>query len=309
LLYSSRYLFSAGNVTCSFTSYKTERFKYLLIIIIIMSMFINREIEIEELNEIFSSKKAELVLIYGRRRVGKSKLLIEAIKNKRALYLLADMSENILEILSNQIKDKFAKFSNWEDFFEFILKSDYDIIIIDEFQYLYNINKAWPTILQRWWERLKETNKKIILCGSIISTIYRIAKGYGSALYGRKTKEIEITPLNFFAVRKFLRKYNLKDSIKIYFILGGIPRYLEEIDTDKSFEENIKEKLIRKTSFLYNEVENLLFEEFRNSTPYISILSAISEGNIKFNDISQVSKITTNKLLLEYIYLFLKELK
>ena len=261
-----------------------------------MSMFINREIEIEELNEIFSSKKAELVLIYGRRRVGKSKLLIEAIKNKRALYLLADMSENILEILSNQIKDKFAKFSNWEDFFEFILKSDYDIIIIDEFQYLYNINKAWPTILQRWWERLKETNKKIILCGSIISTIYRIAKGYGSALYGRKTKEIEITPLNFFAVRKFLRKYNLKDSIKTYFILGGIPRHLEEIDTDKSFEENIKEKLIRKTSFLYNEVENLLFEEFRNSTPYISILSAISEGNIKFNDISQVSKITTNKL-------------
>jgi len=157
-------------------------------IIIIMSMFINREEEKKILNEIFNSKKAELVLVYGRRRVGKSRLLIEAIKKMNALYFLADASDNILDIMAKQTNEKFVKFSNWDDFFDFILKSKYEIFVIDEFQYLYQVNKAWPTILQRWWEKLKETNKKIILCGSLISTIYRIARGYGSALYGRKTR-------------------------------------------------------------------------------------------------------------------------
>ena len=86
-------------------------------------MFINRKDENEKLQEIYRSKKAELVLVYGRRRIGKSRLLIESIKNKDAVYFLADASDNILDILSQQIKDEFVKFSNWEDFFEFMLKS------------------------------------------------------------------------------------------------------------------------------------------------------------------------------------------
>jgi len=266
-----------------------------------MSMFINRKDEIKKLIEIYNSKKPELVLLYGRRRVGKSRLLIESIKNYDALYLLADMSENILDVLSSQIKKEFVKFTNWDDFFEFIIKSKYKIIIIDEFQYLYNVDKAWLTILQRWWEKIKESDKKIILCGSILSTIYKIGIGYGSALYGRKTREMDITSLKFESVYEFLRNYNILDSIESYFILGGIPRYLEEFDTSQSVDYNIKKKIIEKTSFLYNEPMNLLFEEFRDSTPYISIILAITEGKTKFNEISDYSRISTNKLP-KYLY-------
>ena len=216
--------------------------------------------------------------------------------NKNAIYFLADASENILDNLANQVPNQFVRFSNWDDFFDFLLKSKHKIIIIDEFQYIYNVDKAWPTILQRWWEKLKETNKKIILSGSIISTIYKIAMGYGSALYGRKTREIEINSLNFLYAREFFKGYSIEEILSAYFILGGIPRYLEEFDSSLTLYENIKRKIIEKTSFLYNEPMNLLFEEFRDSTPYISIILAISEGKTKFNEISDYSRISTNKL-------------
>jgi AAA+ ATPase superfamily predicted ATPase len=206
-----------------------------------------------------------------------------------------------------------VKFSNWDDFFDFILKSKYEIFVIDEFQYLYQVNKAWPTILQRWWEKLKETNKKIILCGSLISTIYRIARGYGSALYGRKTREINITPLRFKCIRGMLPSYTTEELIKAYCILGGVPRYLEEFDKNKTIEENFKEKLFEKTSFLYNEPINLLTEEFRDFSSYLSILLAISGGKTKFNEIADYSHILTNKLskymaILERIELIKKEI-
>lgn len=276
--------------------FPTKSLINILIIMIIMVTFINRTEEMEILEEIARSDRAELVLIYGRRRVGKSTLLIEFAKRHRALYLLADVSKNILEILANQIKDRFVRFGNWEDFFEFLYESDYEIIIIDEFQYLYMVNKAFPTQLQRWWEKIKERNKKIILCGSMISTIYKIAKGYGSALYGRKTREIKIEPLKFYDVIHFFPKLSLEKIVKIYSVVGGIPRYVEEFDPKLSLEKNIKKKILNKTSFLYNEPMNLLFEEFRDPASYISIILSIVQGYRRFNEISSFSGIGENKL-------------
>ena len=261
-----------------------------------MSMFINRTEERNTLEEIYNSKKAELVLLYGRRRVGKSRLLIESIKDKNAKYLLADASDNILDIFSKQINDEFIKLSNWDDFFEFVLKSKYEIFIIDEFQYLVQVDKSWLTILQRWWEKLKESNKKIILCGSIISSIYKIARGYGSAFYGRKTREMDILPLKFRHISKMLPGYSAEELVKAYCILGGIPRYLEEFDKNESIENNLKNKVFNKNSFLYNEPINLLTEEFRDFSSYLAILLAISEGKTQFNEISDYSHISTNKL-------------
>jgi len=261
-----------------------------------MRMFVDRKEELKKLMEISKSKKPELVIIYGRRRVGKSRLLVEFTNRVNALYLLADLSKNILDILSTQIGDKFVKFNSWEDFFEFIYKSEYDIVIIDEFQYLYNIDKAWLTILQRWWEKIREKNKKIILCGSIISTIYKISKGYGSALYGRKTHEIQVKPLKFIHIMDFFPHYDSEELIKVYSVLGGIPRYLEEFDPKLSVNENIREKILDKTSFLYNEPMNLLFEEFRDPSPYVSILLAIVQGYSRFNEIAGVSRIESHKL-------------
>ncbi len=261
-----------------------------------MVRFIDREKEMGKLLEIAESKKPELVLLYGRRRVGKSTLLTEFSKKTNALYMLADVSKTILEILAKQTGEEFVRFTTWEDFFEYLYKSKHKIIIIDEFQYLYHVNKAWPSMMQRWWEKLKGTDKKIILSGSMISTIYKIAKGHGSALYGRKTTEMEIFPLKFGLTNDFLPEYRLEDNIRAYAMVGGIPRYLEELDSKMSISENIRRKILDKTSFLYNEPMNLLFEEFRDPAPYVSILSAIAQGTTKFAEISQACGIGSHKL-------------
>lgn len=261
-----------------------------------MVMFIDRREELNKLLEIAKSDRAELVLVYGRRRVGKSRLLVEFAKKIKALYLLADVSENILDILSKQVGDEFVKFVTWEDFFEFIYKSKHKVVIIDEFQYLYLINKAWPSMLQRWWEKIKETDKKLILCGSIISTVYKIAMGYGSAFYGRKTFEMQISPLRFRFVRNFFPNHSFEELVQAYAVVGGVPRYLEELDSKLSIDENIKKKILDKTSFLYNEPLNLLFEEFRTPAPYVSILLAITQGYVKFAEIAEASKIQSHKL-------------
>ncbi len=277
-------------------------------------MFINRSRELETLEKIANSERAELIIMYGRRRVGKTRLLNEFRKrtNKKTLYLIADLSENILDILAKQIGERFVRFSDWEDFHEFLYRSEYDIIIIDEFQYLYHVNKAFPTQLQRWWEKIKEKNKKIILCGSVISTIYKISVGYGSALYGRKTYELKIEPLRFRHIGNFFPEYSVENLVNVYSTLGGVPRYLEEFDPEKSFWKNVEENVLTPNTFLYNEPNNIFFEEFKNPSPYFSILLAISQGYRKFSEIASYSRISGNKLtkyllILERLDLIKKE--
>ncbi|NOX71351.1 MAG: ATP-binding protein [Candidatus Micrarchaeota archaeon] len=262
-----------------------------------MIIFIDRKEEMKVLEDVARSKKAELVLLYGRRRIGKSRLLVEFLakrKQKDGLYFLSDMSETILDIFSDiagKAESSFIHFRDWNDFFEFVVKSRHKIFVIDEFQYLYYINRAWPTILQRWWEEIRKTGKKIILCGSTISAIFRIASGYSSPLYGRKTREINIKPLDFSCMKKFLPGYSIEELIKTYAVTGGVPRYIEEIDPNVPLQLNLKTKVFEKTSFLYNEPMNLLFEEFRDPASYISILLSIASGATRFSEISQKSAI------------------
>jgi len=162
-------------------------------------MFVNRERDLDFLDEKHKSNKAELIIIYGRRRVGKTRLLQEFVKNKEHIYLVSDVSENILDTFARVISKryKFVRFDNWDDFFEFLysISDSRIVIVIDEFQYLYKVNKAFPTIMQRWWETLKDSNIMLILCGSIISTIYKISLGYGSALYRLSPKSFSTLTL------------------------------------------------------------------------------------------------------------------
>jgi len=262
------------------------------------SMLINRKQELEILNKIYKQQRAELILLYGRRRVGKTRLLQEFIKNKKAHYFIVDISADILKTFERTVKGRFIRFSNWDDFFDFIEieGKKRTILVLDEFQYLYKVEKAWPTIMQRRWEDLKNTKIMIILCGSIISAIYKMAMGYGSALYGRKTYEIEITPLNFFDAKNFMPRYNTEDFVYIYSMIGGIPRYLEELDDEKNIWDNIKNHIIHKNCFLYREPLNLFYEEFKNPSIYLSIIHTLSEGRKKFNEISTKTSISTGKL-------------
>jgi len=264
------------------------------------SMFVDREIDLGFLEERYKSNKPELIIICGRRRVGKTRLLQEFVEDKEHIYLIADVSENILDTFSRVISKryKFVRFENWDDFFEFLysISDSRIVIVIDEFQYLYQVNKAFPTILQRWWETLKDSRIMLILCGSIISTIYKISLGYGSALYGRKTAELEVKPLKFLEIKDFFPNYSFEELVRVYAVLGGVPRYLEEFDDSFDIMTNIKDRILNRTCFLYNEPMNLLFEEFKDYSRYFAILNVIAEGASTFSEISTRSRIPQNKL-------------
>ena len=262
-------------------------------------MFIDRTEELAAMNKWYEEGKAEMILMYGRRRAGKTRLLQEFMKGKPSLYFMADVSASILEVFGKSLKDRFVRFSTWDDFFDFLeieAKEKRIVVAIDEFQYLCDANRAWPTILQRRWESLKKTRIMLILCGSIVSSIYRIAMGYGSALYGRKTREMEILPMGFIDARELLPSYSPEDAAYAYAILGGVPRYLEEFDDGKNLYENISDRILDKNAFLYREPINLFYEEFKKPTVYLSILSALAEGAKKFGELSDLARVPTNKL-------------
>lgn len=270
-----------------------------------MMEFINRERELETLKKEHDSGKAELLVVYGRRRVGKTELLKCFFKDKTHLYFLADMQkeEKLLEIFSEiarRTQDRnYLEFRNWDVFFEFIkeLAEDRIVVVFDEVGYINRANPAFYSILQRHWdEKLRETKVFMVLCGSSVSMMEKEVLGYGSPLYGRRTGQIELKPLRYKDARSFFLQLKEEEMIEFYSVLGGIPAYLNQFDGNRNVYWNIKKNITNPDKFLYKEPKFILLEELRDPTTYFSVLSSISKGARKFNEISQKSYVEPNKL-------------
>ncbi len=287
-----------------------------------IQQFIDRDEELAFLSDRFGSHSAEFIILYGRRRVGKTEIIKRFIKNKKSIYFLADRrpeAENIRELQKNMaefLKDSLfekAKFENHIELFrEFAKKAGNQrvILVIDEFSYLMEGNKAIDSIFQKIWdEYLRKTKIFLILCGSSV-TMMESLMGYKNPLYGRRTGQWKVELLRFRDARKFLPKYDIENQIKAFSILDGIPQYLLQFDDKKELTENLKEKVFNKGSFLYIEPEFLLREELREPRNYFSILKSISFGNTTFGKIqnhTQLDKTLVSKYLDTLITLHLIE--
>ena len=265
--------------------------------------FVNREKEMETLNREYK-KENSFVVIYGRRRVGKTTLIKEFIKDKKAFYFFADkQNENLqIERFKNQIaenfKDEFLKkieIKNWDTLFEYLItkiSNEKFVLVIDEFQYLSLINKNFSSIFQRIYdEKLKDKNIMVILCGSLISMMYSETLAYDSPLYGRRTAQIKLQPIKFKYYNKFFKNKSTQDLIELYSITGGIPKYILSIDREQSALYNIENNLFDKNNYLYSEPKFLLQEEVNDISRYFSILNAISIGHTKMSSISSYLQI------------------
>lgn len=271
-------------------------------------MFINRENELLTLEKEYNSKNAAFSVIYGRRRVGKTALISEYIKDKKHIYLYAT-SDNIqkqLENFSKQIKSllpttkaKNLFFDSFSSAFEFLstLKLDSKLIlVIDEYQNLCKLDKAFSSILQRVWDlHLSKSDIHLILCGSVVSMIYSEVLSYSAPLYGRRTTNIHLKPLLFKHISSIVSNVEKETLMKIYSSFGTIPKYLNEYDSKKSFMLNIKENVLNKNSYLYSEGNFLLKQELNDGGSYFAILESISKGNTKIGSIaSNLSKTSTS---------------
>lgn len=261
-------------------------------------MFINREEELNALEERYRSDKAEFVVIYGRRRVGKTELIDHFMHNKNGIRLLArtDSEKNNLDRFSNDLsaffKDDFLKinpFGSWDAFFAYLAEKSKDgriVVAIDEFPYLVDSNKAIPSVLQDYWDRkLKDSKIFLILCGSSIAMMLERVLGHKSPLYGRRTGQIKVEPMDFFNACKFYKNFGTEELVYTYSILGGTPGYLLEFDDAKKIPENIKERFLRKDRFLFQDAEFVLKEELREPKFYFSILRAVAIGKTRIGDI------------------------
>ncbi|MEM4726849.1 MAG: ATP-binding protein [Candidatus Bathyarchaeia archaeon] len=264
-----------------------------------IQLFVNRDEELRFLEEKFNSGGPELVVIYGRRRVGKTELVVRFVKGKPAVYFLADrrperdLLHELREKMAQTLRDEsFAKLEvrGWLELFEEFLKwwkGGRVVIAIDEFPTLIEGNKAIPSIFQKVWDlKLKDSQVMLILLGSSVGMMETEVLGYRSPLYGRRTGQWKLQPLRFQHLSEFFPKYGEEDLVRVYGCLGGVPAYLLKFNPNKPFWDNVATRLLKKGEFLYGEAEFLLREELREPRLYSAILKAVASGASSFSEIA-----------------------
>ncbi len=269
-------------------------------------MFIGREQELKFLESTYKRKDGQLVVLYGRRRIGKTETLREFCKGKKHVFYscveipdklqLRAFSERLLQE-KMPVSDLIKEFSDWTAAFRSLLSLPYGdekkLVIIDEFPYMCKGNSSIPSILQNLWDEFfKSENIMLILCGSSMSFIENDLLAEKNPLYGRATGIYKMETMNFYDAMKFFPDYSARDKIMTYSVLGGIPHYLNQFDPNMPLADNIKENILTKGRILYNEVEFLLHQELRETTVYNSIIQAVALGNTKMNDICSKSLVS-----------------
>lgn len=268
-------------------------------------MFIGRKQELQFLEDKYNSKGGQLIVVYGRRRVGKTETLREFCKNKTHIFYSCREISDKLQLRSfseKLLREKIPaasyvkEFADWETAFRNIAELPYGddkkLIIIDEFPYMCKNNESIPSILQNLWdEQLKDENVMIVLCGSAMSFIEKELLAEKNPLYGRATGIYKMEAMGFYDAVQFFPNYTDKEKIIAYSVLGGIPHYLAQFDPAKSLDDNIKKNILTKGCILYSEVEFILRQELRETPLYNTIIESVALGNTKLNDISTKSLI------------------
>ena len=272
-------------------------------------MFVGRHQELEQLNQAYQENDFQFTVIYGRRRIGKTSLINEFLKDKKAIYYVAleeNAEDNLkrfsdaISIFKNTDQGGKEKFANFEECFKEITRlaqKQRVILVIDEFPYL---AKAYPTIssmLQSYIDHeFKETNLFLILCGSSMSFMERQVLGYQSPLYGRRTLALKLEPFKLSEAHEMLPKLSKEDAFIINTVCSGVPQYLSYMSDSMSVADNIKKNFLTKSGRLFDEPNNLLQQELRDPTNYNSIINAIASGASKHSKIAQSAHLQTGPL-------------
>jgi len=274
--------------------------------------FFDRERELAWLEELYRRDGAQLVVLYGRRRIGKTELLRRFASGKKAVYLYCERTsarDNLArfrDLLADALGVEFlrgASFPDWEPLFkavQHILERERVVIVFDEFPYLVDVDPSLPSKFQRLWDEvLSRTKAFLVLCGSSVSVMENEVLGYRSPLYGRRTGswklgELPLSALKFFYPRPF------EERLYVYGVAGGVPMYLKRFDPSEPFWSNVEREFFTKGGFLYEEAEFLLRQELREPRNYFLILRAIADGRRKLGEIANetgLDKAATSRYL------------
>lgn len=257
--------------------------------------FINREYELEFLRNCYREEKSQFIVLYGKRRVGKTSLVKEFSKGVPHVYFLADKAteKDQLQALSERVAllygDEFLLsrgFGNWYEFFRYLKGKGRVVVVIDEFPFLIESNRAVPSIFQKGWdEELKDSGVYLVLLGSSIGMMESEVLDYKSPLFGRRTGQMLVTPLDYWHARKFFPEVPADQFMYTYAMLGGTPAYLLQFDPAADLWSNIVNRMLVPEAYLFSEPEFILREELREPRNYFAILRAISMGKTRSGEI------------------------
>lgn len=264
-----------------------------------MKRFINRHDELKFLEKEYQHSGASFVVLYGRRRVGKTALLTKFLEDKPGIYFLATQEPEVenrnafKKIVADYINNSLLETAviDWHEIFKTLMDFPHEqklIIVIDEFQYLGKTNPAFPSVFQKIFDTLLfDKSVMVILCGSLISMMVSQTLAYDSPLYGRRTGQKMLKQINFSHYKEFFENLSHKDLIEHYAVTGGVPKYIEQFQNYESdIYSAIKEKILDKSSFLYEEPHFLLQNEVSEIGNYFSAIKTIAAGNQKLAKIA-----------------------
>jgi len=251
------------------------------------------------LEEQYNMSSSSMVILYGRRRVGKTSLICEFLrKHSDNIYFLATEESEALNLKS--FKEQVAEYTgnellksanvDWLTVFKLLTEHKTQtkkVIVIDEFQYIGEDNNAFPSIMQKVWDTLlKDANIMLILCGSLITLMKRQTLDYVSPLYGRRTAQIKLKQIPFNYYGEFMEWKSINELLPFYAVTGGVPKYIESFLGVEDLYDGIQNRILNPQSYLYEEPYFLLQKEVSEIGSYFSLIKAIAMGNRKLSEIA-----------------------
>ncbi len=274
-------------------------------------MFVARDRELASLEYAYASTSFQFAVVYGRRRVGKTSILREFVRDKaHVIFFTAQESSAAvnLDLLSRLLSDSsgvlydlstsYPRYASFADAFEKVFslaREERVIFVIDEYPYLAQSEKGVSSALQTLIDRHKDTSKLfLVLCGSSLSFMEHQVLGEKSPLYGRRTLQLRVKPFTIFDAQKLLPNVPDRELVELYAVAGGVPLYLSQFDQAKNTEWNIAHKVFNQSAILYEEPKNYLMQETRSPAMYTAIVEAIASGRCRPTEISDSVRLPTS---------------
>lgn len=265
-----------------------------------------RRKELKFLGSEYSARRSSFVVLYGRRRVGKSELLLKFLRSRSGLYYVGKTTARAMQArefgrLAAQLVGEPLLASlppeDWRMLLEETVKryrgSGKLVIVLDEFQWLVEAVPELPGILQELWDTQWKPSGKIMLivCGSYLGFMEREVLGRKSPLHGRRTSAIKLAPFSLVEAAEFHPHWSRDEQALAYFICGGVPLYLASFDGDLSVRQNVENTLLSEFAPLFREPDFLLREELSELENYYAVLSAIADGYVMLKTIAERTEI------------------
>ena len=273
--------------------------------------FIGRTAELETLERCHDSGLSHLIPIYGRRRVGKSRLILHFLQRKRGIYYVGKQAAAPMQLREFMQEAARAcgrpglaslQAHSWADALRAVSEEQHTdgplVIALDEFQWMAAASPELPSVIQELWDRVWQPSGRVvlILCGSLIGFMERKLLGSKSPLFGRRTAQIVLRPFGYRQAAAFHPAYSLVDRARVHFICGGIPAYLCAFDARLSVLRNFELALLSETAPLYREPDFLLREELRELVSYFSIMNVLARRSVSARQLVQETGLKSSSL-------------